>query len=90
MSFWKKILAARNAINYGEQLSDSATWKKSAVAVSAIAGLLAAIFPFIPHLDQVDEQTIKSVAGGVYAVYSIFIMYTHAATTTTIGLSPKR
>lgn len=90
MSLLTKILAARDAINYGEKLADSETWKKQAIAVSALTGLLSAALPFIPNLEGVTDATVNEIAAGVYAVYSVYTMFITAATSTTVGLPPKR
>jgi hypothetical protein len=90
MSLFTKILAARDAINYGEKLANSETWKKQAIAVSAIAGLLSAALPFIPNLEGVTDATVNQIAAGVYAVYSVYTMFVTAATSESVGLPTKR
>lgn len=90
MSLLTKILAARDAINYGEKLANSETWKTQAIAVSAITGLISAVLPFVPALENVDATTITQISSGVYAVYSVYTMFVHAATSESVGLPAKR
>lgn len=90
MSLWAKLMGAKDALNYGEKLKDSATWKKQAIAVSALAGFLKAVFAFVPGLDTIDEQTLNYLSNGGWGLFLAYNMYVHAATSDSVGLPSKR
>ena len=89
MEFLSKLWAAGDVLQEGKKLADSATWKRAQIATQAVAGLLTAAFVFVPGL-HVDDATVKAIAGGVYGVFSVYQMWSTAATTTTIGYKPSK
>jgi hypothetical protein len=84
MTIFEKLIAARNAVNYGEQLANSATWKQRTTRINALFGLVAAALPFA-GIDA-DAETMRDFAGGIGAVWVLYNNYIHAATSTKIGL----
>lgn len=84
MSLLTKILAARDAVNYGEQLANSATWKKGAIAITAMTGLITAVLSVIPGLENANPKDVQDIAEGVYAAVALFNVYVHKASTTKI------
>jgi hypothetical protein len=86
MDFFKKLLAFRNALNYGEQLANATTWKKSGIAIGALSGLLAIVFGMVPGLEGVDVGTIDKISNGIFAVGTVYQLFIHVATTKKLGL----
>lgn len=84
MNLFQKLMALRNALNYGEQLANRQTWKNGAMAMSAVAGLLSMALPFIKGLEYVDPATIDDVARGVWGVVCLFNAYVHPATSKSV------
>ena len=84
MGLFDKLMALRNALNYGEQLGNSATWKVRAIRINAIAGLVAVLLPFV-GMENVDHETINDFAAGVGAVYALFNAWAHVSTSAKVG-----
>lgn len=60
MNLWQKLMAAKNALRYGEQLADSATWKHSAIAVSALTGIISTALACFPGFGHVDPAQVEN------------------------------
>lgn len=86
MGWWSKIIQMRDALNYGEQLSNSATWKNAAIAVNAVSGFLSALLLFVPAFEDLDKAVVDDIARGVFGVVCLFNLYVHPATSKTVYL----
>ena len=93
MNWFQKLMSLRDALNYGEKLSNPATWKKAQNAVNAVAGLLTTVAPFVPQLTDVPMETLAPlftyIGGGAYAVVTLFNLFVTTASTDKIGLPVK-
>ena len=93
MSLWRKLMALKEALNYGEKLQDSAVWKDKAILANVIAGLLACIVPFVPQLADFNQAEIRdlglNLGWGLYAVFGLYNAYVHAATSTSVGFGKR-
>lgn len=85
MGLWDKLMALKDALNYGEELNNKELWKTSAVLVS-ISGFIQAVMVFVPGLQGVDAYLVDKLSNGVYAAVCIYNAYIHVATSKSIGL----
>lgn len=86
MNIFKKVIAARNAINEGEKLANSETWKKQHVAVGSMVALLVIVKQFVPSLESIDESLLTDIATGIFSGYSVYMTL---ATSGSVGLKKK-
>lgn len=80
------------AVRAGWILKNPETWKNRQIAINALAGLMAAGVAISKALNfplPVTEDQIVALAGGVWAVVSVFNSWATAATTDKVGLPPK-
>ncbi len=85
MNVWQKLMALRQALNYGEKLGNSATWKLRTERLNALIGVLSALLPFIGGLEHVDSQIIVDVATGIGGFYGLWNWYFTRATSDKVG-----
>lgn len=88
-----KLLAALAALRHGAILADPAGWKRRQNTVNALVGLLGAVVVLLPlvgvNLD-LSHEDIAAIAGGLAAVLGLLNGYLTTATTTKLGLPPRR
>ena len=80
---------ALNALQAGEQLSNSAGWKvKQNIvnSVGVILGFVALLLPYVGVNIEISNEDIIAIAGGIAAVGSMFNGYFTTATTDKIGM----
>ena len=86
---WDAISAAFKALQAGEQLENSATWKVRQNAVNALIGLIGALIVIAPyvgiHMPMPSADDITTIAGGIAIIGGIVNNYLTTATTKTIG-----
>lgn len=89
MSLWTKAIAVRDALNYGEKLKNSATYKNQAATVNAVVGLLSALTPFIGALAEIEPGVLRdaylNIGLGVYGAISVYNWIVHVATSDSVG-----
>lgn len=92
MTLWEKLLSLRNALNYGEQLANPATWKQRTVRITAVVGLLVNVLPFIEAFAAMSNQELRDAAvlisNGVDGVLLLFNAYMQYATSVKVGFRP--
>ncbi len=93
MSLLSKALSARNALNYGEKLADSATYKTQAATVNAVVGLLTALTPFVSALVEIDPNVLHdaylNLGLGVYGGVCVYNWFMHVATSDSVGFGKR-
>ena len=93
MTLWDKLMALKDALNYGEKLQDSAVWKDKAILSTLIAGVLACIVPFVPELQALDQAVVRdfglNLGWGLYAVFGLYNAYVHTATSDSVGFKQR-
>ncbi len=91
MNIRQKIIAARNALNYGEQLANAATWKQRTARSTAIVGLLTASLPFLDAFGALDSNALReaahNIALGIDGLWFLFNGYMHYATSVKVGFN---
>lgn len=88
-NIFQKVLAARDAINYGESLSNPGIWSDRAAASSAVAGILGVATVFAPSF-QLSPDDLQAIAGGIAAVGGVLNWYLHSATNKDAGVRRKK
>jgi hypothetical protein len=88
-SLLDKLFAAGRAIQAGEQLKNPAAWKNVQLLMNAFLTILGAVLVFVPDLEVSDAQ-LNAVAYGLATLGGLLNVYFTAATTTKVGLPPKR
>lgn len=82
-----------NALKYGEQLKNPATWKQRTVRITAVVGFLTNVLPFIAPFDEVSSNELHDAAvlisNGIDGVLLLFNLYMHPATSAKIGFKAK-
>lgn len=89
MTLWDKLMALKNALNYGEQLKNPATWKQRTVRITAVVGLLVTALPFVPAFEAMSQADLHDAAvlisNGVDGVLLLFNAYMQYATSAKVG-----
>ena len=83
-----KIRAAITALNHGEKLLHSATWKQRQNLLNGLLAFLGAVVVFLPEYVHVSQEDIAAIAGGVAAVAGLLNNYLTTATSARVGLPP--
>lgn len=79
-----KLFALGRAMRYGEELSNSATWKNRQLAANAVAGLIGTTLVFAPM--EVNIEDLQTVAGAVAILGGLFNAWATASTSKKIGV----
>jgi hypothetical protein len=87
MGILNKIFAAGRAIQAGESLSNSATWKNIQLLTNAVTILLGSVLVFVP-LDLTSDQ-IAQIGSGLAILAGAINKYFTVATSEKVGI-PKR
>lgn len=91
MSLWQKLMALKNALNYGEQLANAATWKQRTARSTAIVGLLTALLPILDAFGGLDSNALReaahNIALGIDGLWFLFNGYMHYATSVKVGFN---
>lgn len=80
------------AFRLGKQVADPATWKKRALAINALSGLLAALAAVAKGFGydlRLDQATLEAAAGGLVALLAIYNAVVTVVSSTKVGLPPK-
>ncbi len=83
-----KIGALWRALQAGEQLANSVTWKNRQIAANAVLAILGLVAVFMPSLGASHED-LESIAAGIAVVGGMLNTYLTASTSRTVGLPPK-
>jgi hypothetical protein len=86
MSLYDKITHAKDALEFGQQLANAATWKQRQSRLNALAGFVASALYFVPEFRHIDSQIITDFAGGIGAVYALVNWYFTNATSKKVGV----
>lgn len=84
----QKISAAIDALQAGKELANSSKWKKVEVVTPLVTLILSAI-PFFVPLDLTMMQ-IHELAFGIATIGVTVMSYFATATTSKIGVKPKK
>lgn len=82
-----KIGALWRALQAGEKLSNSATWKNRQTAINALLAVLGCIALFLPI--EVSHEDLQLIAGGIGAVGGLFNAWATTSTSRTVGLPAR-
>lgn len=82
-----KIGALWRALQAGEQLANSATWKNRQIAANAVLALLGLAAAFMPQLG-VSHDDMETIAAGIAVIGGVLNAALTTATSRTVGLSP--
>lgn len=84
MSLLNTLFTVAGAVKKGECLKNPETWKNTSLLMNTLLALIALVpqFTSIP----IDESQQNAIVYGVVTVVGIFNTYTHAATSTKVGL----
>lgn len=87
----EKLWMLGRALSAGEELKDSETWKKHQQAINALLTILGFGILFLPEeiKSAVNDETMKNIAEGIFAVGGIVNMILTPATTKKIGITGK-
>jgi len=84
MNLLDKLFLLAGAVKKGECLKNPETWKNASLLTNSLLALIALIpqFTSIP----ISESEQNAIVYGVVTVIGVFNAYTHAATSTKVGL----
>ncbi len=78
-----KFAAIWKALQAGEQLANSATWKNRQLAMNSLLTVMAVFTAFYPGV--ASHEDLSAIAAGIAAVAGVFNAYFTTATTDKIG-----
>lgn len=87
------ISEAIKALQAGEELKNSETWKNLQVTTGAVAAIAGAAFMVLGWVGvdiNVTPEQVTAIAGGIAGILGVFNTYTTLATSKRVGVSPKR
>lgn len=87
-NIFQKVIAIRDAINYGEHLAEPGVWSNRSAVASALVGLLGLVSVFMPSF-QISAEDAQNIAAGIAAVGGIVNAYLHVASNPHAGLRRK-
>jgi len=83
---WKAVKAGLEALSYGKELSNAATWKNVQILTNVLAGLLGAAAMLAPEGVGLDNDTVYSIAAGFANAIIVFNAYLATATSKRVGV----
>lgn len=83
-----KIKALIEALYYGQKLTDSASWKSSTIRMGFFLAFAHAVVLFLP-LEYQEQINVNGFANVLDFFFGLFVAYSTAATTETLGIGGK-